>query len=172
MLAILGPNGAGKTALFKMYAEPAGRRLPTCRRPSRALFLHGGRKWSCLEIAAASARFQRHRRRISVRRALPSSVSNSHLFGRALLRAERRRGADGADCKGAFLPTHLVLDEPESNLDFKNQLLVLDTIEELTKSGLTCIFNTHFPAHALRRRIRPCCLAAAGKASAGKHAML
>ncbi len=45
----------------------------------------------------------------------------------------------------------LILDEPESNLDFKNQLLVLDTISALAKEGMTCIFNTHYPAHALRR---------------------
>mgnify|MGYP002596369391 CR=1 FL=1 len=46
----------------------------------------------------------------------------------------------------ASQPGVLVLDEPESNLDFKNQLLVLDTIEDLARSGLTCIFNTHFRA--------------------------
>lgn len=48
-------------------------------------------------------------------------------------------------------PRVLVLDEPESNLDFRNQLLVLDAMSELAASGLTCIFNTHYPAHALRR---------------------
>lgn len=45
----------------------------------------------------------------------------------------------------------LILDEPESNLDFKNQLLVLDTISKLARDGTACIFNTHYPAHALRR---------------------
>lgn len=48
-------------------------------------------------------------------------------------------------------PQMLVLDEPESNLDFKNQLLVLDTISELAAGGTACLFNTHYPAHALRR---------------------
>ena len=45
----------------------------------------------------------------------------------------------------------LVLDEPESNLDFKNQLLVLDTISSLASEGMICLFNTHYPAHALQR---------------------
>lgn len=45
----------------------------------------------------------------------------------------------------------LVLDEPESNLDFKNQLLVLDTISSLANDGMICLFNTHYPAHALQR---------------------
>lgn len=48
-------------------------------------------------------------------------------------------------------PKILVLDEPESNLDFKNQLIILETIERLSKEkGIACIFNTHYPAHALR----------------------
>ena len=51
----------------------------------------------------------------------------------------------------AAQPKLLVLDEPESNLDFRNQLLVLDTISELARSGMACIFNTHYPSHALRR---------------------
>ena len=43
----------------------------------------------------------------------------------------------------------LILDEPESNLDFKNQMVVLRVIELLTSEGLGAIINTHFPAHAL-----------------------
>ena len=44
----------------------------------------------------------------------------------------------------------LVLDEPESNLDFRNQLIVLETLKSLAKEGRTVIFNTHYPAHALQ----------------------
>ncbi len=45
----------------------------------------------------------------------------------------------------------LVLDEPESNLDFKNQLIVLETIQRLSKEqGIAAIVNTHYPAHALK----------------------
>ncbi len=51
----------------------------------------------------------------------------------------------------ASAPEVLILDEPESNLDFRNQLMVLDTISKLVRSGMTCIFNTHYPAHALQR---------------------
>ncbi|MEG2441151.1 MAG: ABC transporter ATP-binding protein [Acetivibrio sp.] len=48
-------------------------------------------------------------------------------------------------------PKILVLDEPESNLDFKNQLFVLETMERLTRENhLSCIFNTHYPSHALQ----------------------
>ena len=47
-------------------------------------------------------------------------------------------------------PELLIMDEPESNLDMKNQLIVLNTIESLTKSNLAIVINTHYPAHALR----------------------
>ena len=47
-------------------------------------------------------------------------------------------------------PKILILDEPESNLDYRNQLLMLDTIERLNARGKLIIFNTHYPEHALR----------------------
>ena len=51
----------------------------------------------------------------------------------------------------ATQPDMLVLDEPESNLDFKNQLIILDTLKRLVhKKNLCSIINTHYPAHALK----------------------
>lgn len=47
-------------------------------------------------------------------------------------------------------PEVLILDEPESNLDYRNQLLMLDTIDRLKARGKLIIFNTHYPEHALR----------------------
>ena len=47
-------------------------------------------------------------------------------------------------------PELLILDEPESNLDFKNQLIVIDTIHKLCRErGISSIVNTHYPEHAL-----------------------
>lgn len=48
-------------------------------------------------------------------------------------------------------PEVLILDEPESHLDFKNQLLMLTLIQMLAKErNISCIINTHYPDHALR----------------------
>lgn len=45
----------------------------------------------------------------------------------------------------------IILDEPESHLDFKNQFTLLNLLETLVRQkNLTCILNTHFPEHALR----------------------
>lgn len=47
-------------------------------------------------------------------------------------------------------PQLLVMDEPESNLDFRNQLVILDLIRHLARDlGKSVILNTHFPDHAL-----------------------
>lgn len=59
-------------------------------------------------------------------------------------------------------PKVLILDEPESNLDFKNQLLVLDAMSQLAAEGMACLFNTHYPAHALRRASKALMLARDG----------
>ena len=51
----------------------------------------------------------------------------------------------------AAQPQILVLDEPESGLDFRNQIVVLDLLQKLSQdNGLTVIVNTHYPDHALR----------------------
>ena len=48
-------------------------------------------------------------------------------------------------------PDILILDEPESNLDIKNQLVILNIIQKLSEEkNIACIINTHYPAHALK----------------------
>ncbi|PAF48605.1 hypothetical protein BKH46_01285 [Helicobacter sp. 12S02634-8] len=47
-------------------------------------------------------------------------------------------------------PLLLVLDEPESHLDIKNQLLILNLLKNLSLEGTGIIFNTHYPNHAFK----------------------
>lgn len=50
----------------------------------------------------------------------------------------------------AARPKLLVLDEPESNLDFRNQRVILDTIRMLSREQkIASIVNTHYPDHGL-----------------------
>lgn len=60
-------------------------------------------------------------------------------------------------------PKILILDEPESNLDFKNQLIILDTMSKLSQNGISCIFNTHYPVHALQRANKSFLLSKSGE---------
>lgn len=48
-------------------------------------------------------------------------------------------------------PDILIMDEPESNLDMKNQLKVLEIMKKISRErNVTVIINTHYPEHALR----------------------
>lgn len=51
----------------------------------------------------------------------------------------------------AVNPQLIVMDEPESGLDFKNQLIILNLIHKLVKKKkISAIINTHYPMHALK----------------------
>lgn len=48
-------------------------------------------------------------------------------------------------------PRLLILDEPESHLDFRNQIRLLKLIRSVAdERRMACILNTHYPNHALR----------------------
>lgn len=48
-------------------------------------------------------------------------------------------------------PKLLIMDEPESHLDFKNQMLILKLVQKLKiEKKISCIINTHYPEHAIR----------------------
>jgi len=44
-------------------------------------------------------------------------------------------------------PKILIMDEPTSNLDFGNQIRVLEQINKLSKKGIGVIMTSHFPNH-------------------------
>ena len=67
-------------------------------------------------------------------------------------------------------PELLILDEPESNLDFRNQLIVLDAMTALARDGMAIIFNTHYPAHALSRADKSLILSKGGSYVFGETA--
>ena len=47
-------------------------------------------------------------------------------------------------------PELLILDEPESNLDFRNQARLLGVVASLCRErGMSALFSTHYPEHAL-----------------------
>nr|WP_245544151.1 ABC transporter ATP-binding protein [Peptoniphilus timonensis] len=48
-------------------------------------------------------------------------------------------------------PKIIILDEPESGLDYRNQRIILDLLKELSKTGVIIVMNTHYPEHALAR---------------------
>jgi len=45
-------------------------------------------------------------------------------------------------------PEFIILDEPESNLDIKNQVMVIDTLLRLKSENKAILINTHYPQNA------------------------
>ena len=44
-------------------------------------------------------------------------------------------------------PHYLIMDEPTSNLDFGNQMRVLENVMRLTKEGIGIVMTSHYPDH-------------------------
>lgn len=175
VLAILGPNGAGKTTLLRcmmgLLQWNSGRTLidgvPLSDIPRQRLWRmisYVPQARQALAAYTVEDMVLLGRTALLGRFSLPGKADRDMVgtvLERLNLTAIRSRPCSelsGGEFQMVLIaralasePSILVLDEPESNLDFKNQLLVLDTISQLSSQGITCIFNTHYPAHALRR---------------------
>jgi len=174
MLAILGPNGAGKTTLLRCMmgflnwnrgtSLLAGRNIAGMDQRtlfSRVAYVPQAKNTSLsanvadMVLLGRSSRYGLFgkpgaRDREIVRETLSS-------LGLTALAARSCAELSGGELQMVLIaraiaaePELIILDEPESNLDFKNQLIVLKTLHELTDRGISCIFNTHYPVHALR----------------------
>ena len=175
ILAILGPNGAGKTTMLRcitgMLKWKGGQSLldnePIHTMTARKL-------WSRMayvpQAKAASSAYTAIETVLLGRSSHLNAFSTPkqedwekareilELLGISHLAEKKCSAISGGELQMVLIakalasdPKVLILDEPESNLDFKNQLVVLDTMTKLARNGMTCIFNTHYPAHALQR---------------------
>lgn len=175
LLAILGPNGAGKTTLLrcmmgflpwesgrstldgedmsKMSPKKLWQKIayvPQAKGTSSGLLVSDMILLGCTNrmgvFATPGAKEKQQVENIA------SQLSISYLLNK------KCNEISGGELQMVLIaralaakPEILILDEPESNLDFKNQLIVLDTMSKLAAEGMCCIFNTHYPTHALMR---------------------
>ena len=174
ILAVLGRNGAGKTTLLKnmlgllkwsegysavdgvdirrMAERDLWSRIGYVPQAKPANFVYSVEETVLLGRNARLGLFARPRRedRLAAQEAM-QLVGIEHLAGK--LTNEISGGEYQLVLIARALavkPQLLVLDEPESNLDFKNQLRVLTVLQHLTRTiGVGAVINTHFPAHAL-----------------------
>lgn len=175
VLSILGPNGVGKTTLLKCmmgmlpWKKGAtllnGRNINTMSARDIWRILgyvpqaKGGYLANTVEemvLLGRSPHLKMFEQPGDKDREIAERVLN--LIGIAHLRQKSCNRISGGELQMVLIaramaaePKILVMDEPESNLDFKNQLIILGIIEKLAKKqGISCIINTHYPEHALR----------------------
>ncbi|MBR7087770.1 MAG: ATP-binding cassette domain-containing protein [Mogibacterium sp.] len=191
ILAVLGPNGAGKTTLLRcmmdMLRWSSGRSLldgeDIHSMPARKLWSRMAYVPQAKSAASSYTAFQTVLLGRSSRIGTFSAPSDKDMeitervmkqLGIMDLADKQCYAVSGGELQMILIaramasePKILVLDEPESNLDFKNQLVVLDTISSLASDGVACVFNTHYPAHALQRAGKSLILAKGGNCMFG-----
>lgn len=178
LVAVLGPNGAGKTTLLRCVMGflrwKAGR---SCLDGEDIRTIPHRRLWQALAYvpqargAAVACTVEemvllgRGSRRGLLEKPTVEDLEEVHAvlerLGLTAIARQRCTELSGGQLQMVLIaralasrPRVLILDEPESNLDFRNQLLVLDTLSQLAAEGMACLFNTHYPAHALQRASR------------------
>jgi len=175
VLAVLGSNGVGKTTLLRcmmgLLPWESGRTLidgvplgqlshkevwrrisyvPQARGP---LFSYSALEMVLLGRSAHLGTVEQPKARdVEIAKAAMEEVGVTHLMDKNCTQMS------GGELQIVLIaraltaqPELLILDEPESNLDFKNQLIVLETISRLARErNISSIVNTHYPAHALK----------------------
>ena len=187
IMAILGPNGAGKTTLLRcitgMLKWRSGQSLldgePIHAMPPRKLwskmaYVPQARSVSSAYTVLETVLLGRssHMNLFSSPKEgdLKKALEAIELLGIGHLTDKNCSAISGGELQMVLIaralaaePQVLILDEPESNLDFKNQLVVLDAMTKLAQRGMTCVFNTHYPAHALQRADKSLLLSRGGE---------
>ncbi len=178
LLAVLGPNGSGKTTLLRCLmgflrwdggtAEIDGedvRQIPERTLRSRISYVPQARGAAVSLPAEDMILVGRSGKMgvFSVPKAEDRRIAQTvaEKLGITGLLGKRCTEMSGGELQMVLIaralaaePELLILDEPESNLDFRNQLVVLETLSGLAAEGMAVIFNTHYPDHALTRASR------------------
>ncbi|WP_066742057.1 ABC transporter ATP-binding protein [Cupriavidus sp. D384] len=160
LCALMGANGAGKSTLLKILAGQLAPSVGQVGRVGRMGFVpqevHPALPMSVLEMVllgrAGGVSLLRApgRADYAAARDALARVEATHLAGRTFLSlsgGERqlivlaRALAANADV--------LLLDEPCAAMDWHNQALTLQLLAELAADGMTVVFSTHAPQHAL-----------------------
>ena len=172
LLCVLGPNGVGKSTMFKCIL-----RLLTHYEGTILLNGVDAKTMSQKELAAKVAYIpQSHMPSFnySVLDMVMMGTSAQGMFFASPNRKQRKNALEAIHMMGISHLTNrgflhlsggerqlvliaraiaqqarlLIMDEPTSNLDYGNQVRVLDAVKNLTRSGYTVIQSTHNPDQA------------------------
>ena len=174
ILSVLGPNGIGKTTLLKcmigLLPWTSGRSIlngtDLCKMKSKDIwntisyipqahsfsFSYTGLEMVMLGRSSHLGLFEQPgAQEIEMAEAMMEKVGITRLAGKDCNRMS------GGELQMVLIaralinePELIILDEPETGLDFHNQILVLNMIERLAhEEGISAIMNTHYPTNAM-----------------------
>lgn len=174
ILSVLGPNGIGKTTLLKcmigLLPWTSGRSIlngtDLCKIKSKDIwntisyipqahsfsFSYTGLEMVMLGRSSHLGLFEQPgAQEIEMAEAMMEKVGIMRLAGKDCNRMS------GGELQMVLIaralinePQLIILDEPETGLDFHNQILVLNMIERLAhEEGISAIMNTHYPTNAM-----------------------
>lgn len=158
--AILGPNGAGKTTLVRCAAGLLRPQEGEIRRRDTVGYVpqaHG----SAFAYRALDMVLMGRARKVGLFRSPgPSDAAAAagamHRVGIGALADRLFPTLSGGEQQLVLIARAiaagcpiLVLDEPATGLDLKNQALVLTLLRELLADGMAMLLSTHHPDHAL-----------------------
>ena len=174
ILSVLGPNGIGKTTLLKcmigLLPWTSGRSIlngtDLCKMKSKDIwntisyipqahsfsFSYTGLEMVMLGRSSHLGLFEQPgAQEIEMAEVMMEKVGITHLAGKDCNRMS------GGELQMVLIaralinePELIILDEPETGLDFHNQILVLNMIERLAhEEGISAIMNTHYPTNAM-----------------------
>ena len=174
ILSVLGPNGIGKTTLLKcmigLLPWTSGRSIlngtDLCKMKSKDIwntisyipqahsfsFSYTGLEMVMLGRSSHLGLFEQPgAQEIEMADVMMEKVGITRLAGKDCNRMS------GGELQMVLIaralinePELIILDEPETGLDFHNQILVLNLIERLAhEEGISAIMNTHYPTNAM-----------------------
>jgi iron complex transport system ATP-binding protein len=159
--ALLGPNGRGKTTLLRLLLGAVRPTEGKIAVDGRAAFVpqlfQVSFDYSVLDMVLMGRAKRIRLLSQPSRRDEAAAMVALDRFGLADLAGRPFHDLSGGQRQMVIFaralvsePDILILDEPTSSLDLKNQILVLDWIARLSRrDGLTVLFTTHHPHHAL-----------------------
>jgi iron complex transport system ATP-binding protein len=174
VVALLGPNGSGKTTLFRTIlgwlrpsagaVELSGRPLGGWSRRERARLMgyvpqaHGALfAFTVLDVVLMGRTSHLPVFGVPTRRDREEALRALDSLGAAALAPRVYVELSGGERQLVLVaralaqePRLLVMDEPTSNLDFGNQIRLLDQVATLGSRGIAVLMSTHHPDHARR----------------------
>ncbi|MGJ5847092.1 ABC transporter ATP-binding protein [Enterococcus sp. G203Y] len=174
ILSILGPNGAGKTTLIKCLSGLLSPTNGMCmllnkgKDKAKISYVPQAKKlnfsYNVLEfVSFGCSSMHAYFAKPSIEDFIKSKKILNDL-GIAKLLKKNINEISGGELQMCYIakalvsnPDILILDEPEANLDFKNQIKIMDLLIDISKMyNTTVIINTHFLNYA--KKISDKCL--------------